>query len=152
MLREKVAVMSECASLTVHYNGHEDVLKLRDAYGTIRCSMARDTPDSPGSRHWAATCSASQQTAMKTHPHLLTTLKAVAVSRYDTMHIPQRRMSMASLEVTGRHHWASTCSNNIHQTCLCTHFLSTCWNRREAKGWPLITVGYNISNWWEAIK
>ena len=49
---------------------------------------------------------------------LLTILMALAVWRYDTVHIAQRRRFLAFLKATKRHHWASTCSNNINWTCL----------------------------------
>ena len=97
-----------------------------------------------------------QQTMMKKRPPLLaiSNIKAVVVRRYNTARIAWRRRSMASLEATGHHHWASTRSNNIHRTCLRAFFLillSTCWNVCKAKGWLQITKGV-WPNWCEAIK
>ena len=67
-----------------------------------------------------------QQTMMKKRPPLLaiSNIKAVVVRRFNTARIAWRKRSMASLEATGHHHWASTRSNNIHRTCLLTFFFN----------------------------
>lgn len=101
-----------------------------NARGISQCCMARDTPDNPGSHHRTATCSVSpwqlsgrQATNNdETTPSFAGHIKAVVVRRYNTARIARRRRSMASLEATGHHHRASTCSNNIHRTCLRTFF------------------------------
>jgi hypothetical protein len=89
-----------------------------------QCSMPMATPKATGCRHQATTCSVSpqhppgqqankQQTTNT--PTKLAVLMAIAMRQYDTVRIAQWRRSRASLETTGCHHRASTCSDS-HQS------------------------------------
>jgi hypothetical protein len=51
-------------------------------------------------------------------PSLLAILMAMVVRWYNTVHITQWRRSRASLEATGRSHWASIMSDNIKRSYL----------------------------------
>ncbi len=53
-----------------------------------------------------------KQTTIINTPTKLAVLMAIVMPRYDTVHIAQWRRSRASLEATGCHHWASTCSDS----------------------------------------
>ncbi len=90
-----------------------------------QCGMSRATPEATGRQHWATTCSVSpqlppgqqankQQSTNTSRKQAV--LMAMAMRRYVTALIPQWRRSRASLEATGRHHWASIMSDNINWT------------------------------------
>ncbi len=64
--------------------------------GIAQCGMSRATPEATGCHHWAATCSVSpqwppgqQQTTQQQQngPTLIAILMAMAVCRYNTVHI-----------------------------------------------------------------
>ncbi len=94
--------------------------------GIAWCSMSRATLEATGRQHWATTCSvllqhlpgqhANKQQSENT-PTKLAVLMAIAMWPYNTAYIAWWRRSRASLEATGCHHWASTCSNGINGTC-----------------------------------
>ena len=93
--------------------------------GIAQCSMSRATPEATGRRHRATTCyvspqrppgqQANKQQSTNT-PKKVAMLMAMAVRRYNTRHITQRRRFRALLEATGRRHWASIMSDNIKGT------------------------------------
>ena len=95
-----------------------------DSDGIAQCGMTRATPEATGCRHRATTCSvlpqrppgqqANKQQSTNT-PTKLAVSMAIAMRRYDTACIARWRGSRASLEATGCHHWASTCSNSINR-------------------------------------
>jgi hypothetical protein len=98
-----------------------------DTDGIARCGMSRATPEATGYRHRGTTCSISPQRppgqqAIKQQstntPRKQAVLMAMAMRRYVTARIVQWRRSRASLEATGRRHWASIMSNNINWTWL----------------------------------
>ena len=67
-----------------------------------------------------APASARQQTNKQQStntPTKLAVSMAIAMRRYNNACIAQWRRSRASLEATGCHHWASTCSDSINWTC-----------------------------------
>jgi hypothetical protein len=95
--------------------------------GIAQCSMSRATLEATGRRHRATTCSVSprrppgkqaNKLQSTNTPTKLAILMAMAMRRYITARIAQWRRSRASLEATGRHHWASIMSNNIKGTWL----------------------------------
>ncbi len=97
--------------------------------GIAWCGMSRATPEATGCWHQVTTCSispqqppgqANKQQSTNT-PTKLVLFMAMGMHRYVTAHISQWRRSRASLEVTGRHHWATIMPNNINQTWL-QHF------------------------------
>jgi hypothetical protein len=98
-----------------------------DTDGIAQCGMSRATPEATGRWHWAITHSvlpqqlpgqqAYKQQSTNT-PAKLAILMAMAMRWYVTAHIAQWRRSRASLEATGRHHWASIMPNNIVRTWL----------------------------------
>ncbi len=110
-----------------------------------QCSMSRATPEATGCPHHANTCSISwwppgqQQTKQLWNiaPTLLAIWMSIAVRRCHTVCITWWGRFMAFLEATGRHHWASICSNNIGLTYQCQFLwnlsLSTCWKRPQGK-------------------
>ncbi len=85
--------------------------------------MSRATPEATGRRHWATTHyvlpqqplrqQANKQQSTNT-PKKVAVLMAMAMRRYVIVCIAQWRRSRASLEATGRRHWASIMSNNIN--------------------------------------
>jgi hypothetical protein len=95
-----------------------------------RCGMSKATPEATGCWHWATARSvlpqqlpgqqAYKQQSTNT-PAKLAVLMAMAMHRYVTACSAQWRRSRASLEATGRHHWASIMPDNIHRTWL-RHF------------------------------
>ncbi len=98
-----------------------------------QCSMSRAIPKATGCCHRATICSVlpqhlpgQQQTKQQQNstPTLLTVLMAMAMHWYITAHIAQWRRSRASLEATGRRHWASICSNSSNQSFQNRLFLS----------------------------
>ncbi len=100
--------------------------------GVARCVMSKATLEATGRHHQATTCSVSpqwlpEQQANKQQstntPKKVAMLMAVAVCRYNTVHIAQWRRSRALLEATGCRHWASIMSNNINWTWLQHLFL-----------------------------
>ncbi len=101
--------------------------------GIARCGMSRATPEATGCRHRATTHyispqrppghKANKQQSTNT-PKKVAVLMAMAMCRYVTGHISHWRSSRASLEATGRHHWASIMSNNINWTWLRCFFWS----------------------------
>ncbi len=98
-----------------------------DAKHISQCSMSRATLEATGRRHQAATHSvlpqrppgqqANKQESPNT-PTKLAVLMVMAMRQYVTASIAQWRRSRASLEATGRRHWASIMSNNIKGTRL----------------------------------
>ncbi len=107
-------------------------------HGITRCSKSRATLDAPGSCHQATTCSvlpypppgqqANKQQSTNT-PKKVAVLMVMAMHRYVTAGIAQWRRSRASLEATGRRHWASIMSNNMNWTWLRWFFL--CFHRQN---------------------
>ncbi len=102
-------------------------MRWSNEHGIARCSKSRATLDVPGSRHWVTTCYVSpqrppgQQTNKQQStntPKKVAVLMAMAMHRHITTHIAQWRRSGASLEATGRRHWASIMSDNINGTWL----------------------------------
>ncbi len=103
------------------------VVRRSNTDGIARCSMSRATLEATGRRHWATTCyvspqrlpgqQANKQQSTNT-PKKVAILMAMAMCRYVTMHIAQWRRSRASLEATGRCHWASIMSDNMNWTWL----------------------------------
>ncbi len=95
--------------------------------GIAQCSMSRATPEATGRRHRATTCyvlpqwppeqQANKQQSTDT-PKKVAVLMAMAMRRYVTARIAQWRRSRASLEASGRHHWASIMYDNINWTWL----------------------------------
>ncbi len=91
------------------------------------CGMSRATPKATGCWHRATSCSvspqrppgqqANKQQSTNT-PTKLAVLMAMAMRRYVTACIAQWRRSRASLEATGRCHWASIMSDNKNRTWL----------------------------------
>ena len=92
--------------------------------GIAQWRMSRAISEATGCRHRAFTCSVSlprtpgrqsnTQQWINT-PTLRAVLMAIAMRRYNTARIAQWRGSRASLEATGCHHRASTCSDS-HQS------------------------------------
>ncbi len=84
--------------------------------------MSRATPEAAGCRHRATTCSvlpqrppgqqAYSQQSTNTRAKMAI-LMAMAMRRYVTARIAQWRRSRASLEATGRRHWASIMPDNM---------------------------------------
>jgi hypothetical protein len=96
--------------------------------------MSRATPEASGCRHQATTCSVlpqpppgQQQTKQQQYhaPTLLAILMVVAVLRYNTAHIAQWRRSRASLEATGRCHWASIAADGSNWSRI--HWIFRCF-------------------------
>jgi hypothetical protein len=98
-----------------------------------QCGMSREaTREATGCRHQATTCSvspqrlpgqqANKQQSTNT-PRKQAGLMAMAMRRYVTAWIARWRRSRASLEATGRCHWASIMSDNINRTWLRQVFL-----------------------------
>ena len=107
-----------------------------------RWSMSWATPEASRYRHWATTCSVlprqppENQAKQRRWTTLLAILMEMTMHWYDTMHIAWWKRFEASIEATGRRHWASICSNIINWTCLrrfCV-YLSTLWKRAQSKG------------------
>ncbi len=106
--------------------------------GIAQCGMSRATLEATGCCHWATTHSvlpqrppgqqANKQQSTNT-PEKVAVLMAMAMRRYVTVHIAWWRRSRASLEATGRCHWASIMSNNINQTWLRRFFW--CFHRQN---------------------
>jgi hypothetical protein len=95
--------------------------------GIAQCGMSRATLEATGRQHWATTCfvlpqrvpgqQAYKQQSTNT-PAKLAILMAMAVRQNVTVRIAQQRRSRASLEATGRQHWASIMLDNIVGTWL----------------------------------
>jgi hypothetical protein len=112
--------------------------------GIAQCGMSRATPEATGCCHWATTRyvlpqrpprqQANKQQSTNT-PKMVVVLMAMAMRRYVTAHIAQWRRFRASLEATGRCHWASIMSDNINWTCLRRFF--QCFHRqnRRTRSW-----------------
>jgi hypothetical protein len=108
------------------------VVRRSDTDGIARCGMSTATPEATGRWHRATTCSvlpqrppghqAYKQQSTNT-PAKLAISMAMAMRRYVTARIAQWRRSRASLEATGRHHWASIMHDNIVRTWLRWFFL-----------------------------
>jgi hypothetical protein len=102
-------------------------VRRRDTDGIAQCGMSRTTPEATGRCHRVTTCyvlpqwppgqQANKQQSTNT-PTKLAVLMAMAMRRYITAHIAQWWRSRASLEATGRHHWASIMSDNVNWTWL----------------------------------
>jgi hypothetical protein len=101
--------------------------------GIARCGISRATPEATGRCHRATTCSilpqrppgqqAYKQQSTNT-PAKMAILMAMAMRRYVTTRITRWRRSRASLEATGRRHWASIAANSCNQSSLPHFFLS----------------------------
>jgi len=84
-----------------------------------RCSMTRALPEATGRRHWATTGSTlpaaagapANETTMQHVPTLLAISMALAMRRYNTVHIAQWKRFLAFKKATKRHHRASTRSD-----------------------------------------
>jgi hypothetical protein len=97
----------------------------RDTDNIARCGMSRATPEATGRRHRVTTCyvlpqrppgqQANKQQSTNT-PKKVAVLMAMVMRRYVTACIAQWRRSRASLEATGRCHWARIMSDNINRT------------------------------------
>ena len=106
------------------------VVRQCDTKRIAHCSMPRATSEANGCRHMVTTCSvspqrppgqqANKQKSTNT-PTKLAILMAIASRRYNAVRIAQWRRLRASLEATGCHHRASTCSNS-HQSDMPTPF------------------------------
>ncbi len=102
------------------------------------CSMSRATPEATGRRHPVTTHyvspqqppgqQANKQQSTNT-PKKVAILMAKAMCRYVTTCIAQWRRSRASLEATGRSHWASIMSDNINWTWL--RWVFWCFHRKN---------------------
>ncbi len=89
----------------------------RNSCGIARWRMSRAILEATGRCHRATTCSillprtpgwqSTTQWWINT-PTLRAVLMAIAMRRYDTVHIAQWRRSRASPKATGFHYWAST--------------------------------------------
>ncbi len=103
-----------------------------DEHGIAWCGMSRATLEATGCWHWVTTHSvlpqqlpgqqAYKQQSTNTCAKMAI-LMAMAMGRYVTAHIVRWRRSRASLETTGRHHWASIMSNNIKPDMATTVFI-----------------------------
>ena len=126
-----------------------------DTKHIAQCSMPRATPEATGCRHWATTHSvlpqhlpgqqANKQQSTIT-PTKLAVSMAIAMWRYETACIAQWRRSRATLEATGCHHRASTCSDS-HQSDMPTPvFPDVFYCQIVEKGHKAIAVmlSYNI--------
>jgi hypothetical protein len=95
--------------------------------GIAQCSISRATAKDTGCWHRATTCSVSpqrppgqkayKQQATNT-PAKMAILMAMVMRRYVTARIARWRRSRASLEATGRRHWAGIMPDNIVGTWL----------------------------------
>ncbi len=110
--------------------------------GIAQCNVSRATMEATGCRHWAtSTCSVSPQRPPGQQAYKqqstntrakMAILMAMAMRQYVTACIAQWRRSRASIEVTGRRHWASITPDNIVRTWLRWFFSSFhCQNRRK---------------------
>jgi hypothetical protein len=112
--------------------------------GIAQCGMSRATLEATGRCHRVTTRSllpprppgqqANKQQSTNT-PTLLAVLMAMAMCQYVTAHIAQWRRSRASLEATGRCHWASIMSNNIKGTWLHRFFDVFHRQNRRKRSW-----------------
>jgi hypothetical protein len=100
--------------------------------GIAQCGISRATPEATGRRHRATTRSVSPQQPpgqqaykqqSKNTPAKMAILKAMAMRRYVTTRIARWRRSRASLEATGRCHWASIAANSCNRSSLPCFFL-----------------------------
>jgi hypothetical protein len=151
--QKKAATTNECTSIAGHFDGHAEALKqsmrhcpMEDVQGHIRatrrCHRATtrsvSLPQTPGRQ------STTQQ--WLNTPTLRAVSMAIAMRRYDTARIARWRGSRASLEATGCHHWASTCSDSM-QLDIPTPVLSDVFHCQivekatKPQGWPQITIG-----------
>ncbi len=116
----KLTMTNECTSSAGRFDGHGDT------DGIAQCGMTRATPEATGCRHRATSRSilpqrlpgqhANKQQSTNTPTKLVVSM-AIAMRRYDTARITRWRRTRASLEATGCHHRASTCSDSIKGTC-----------------------------------
>jgi hypothetical protein len=103
-----------------------------DTDSVSQCSMSRATLEATGRRNRATTCyvssqrppgqQANKQQSTNT-PKKVAVLMAMAMRRYVIVRIAQWRRFRASLEATGRRHWASIMSDNVNRTWLRWFFL-----------------------------
>ncbi len=110
--------------------------------GIPQCGMSRAIPEATGRCHRATTCyvlpqqppgqQANKQQSTNT-PKKVAVLMATAMHRYKTAHTAQLRRSRASLEATGRRHWASIMSDNINWTWLWWFFSMFSSSKPEEK-------------------
>jgi hypothetical protein len=99
--------------------------------GIAQWGMSRATLEATGCRHWATTCSvlpqwppgqqANKQPSKNT-PRKLAVLMAMAMRRYVTAHIAQRRRFRALLDATKRHHPANIAANSCNWSRICRIF------------------------------
>jgi hypothetical protein len=109
--------------------------------GIAQCGMSTATPEATGRRHQVTTCSllpqwppgqhAYKQQSTNTSAKLAISM-AMAMCRYVTACIARWRRSRASLEATGRRHWAMP--NNIVRTWL-QRFLCFHPQNRRKRSW-----------------
>ena len=140
---------NKCTSSAGHFGGHRGA---PEQYRLHR--PMRNVHEYSGS-HWrpklgdyslcispASTRATINKTTIKQYTHFAGHL---AMQRYNTTRIARWRGSRASLEATGCHHWASTCSDSIKGTCQCRFcsmfFIVKLPKNHKAQGWPLITIG-----------
>ncbi len=97
-----------------------------------RCGMSRAIPEATGRRHQATTHSLLPQQLpgqqenkeqSSNTPRKQAVLMDMAMQQYVTAQIARWRRSRASLEATGRCHWASIMSDNMNWTWLRRFFL-----------------------------
>jgi hypothetical protein len=94
----------------------------------------------------AATMVTANKTTMQDVSTLLTILMAMAVRRYNTVRITQRRRSRAFIKATKRCHQVSTCSDK-HKSDMPTPVLFGLFHRQMVKKglgltfWLPITIG-----------
>jgi hypothetical protein len=129
MMMAKSMMTIKCTSSASHWNGHGGL----PVQYEVHCPMQHDQGYSRS--HWmtqlgnyslsiapAAARATATKHQQKHAPTLLAISMAVAVGWYDSTYIAQWRRSRASLEATGRHHWASNKSNNLQGTYLCQFY------------------------------
>jgi hypothetical protein len=116
---------SKCTSIVAHFEGLADAPVQYKAHHPMQYAQG-----CTGS-HWVlplgdyllciapAAARATETKQQQRHKlTLLAVLMAMAMRRYVTAHIARWTRSRASLEATGRHHWATIMSNNIKGTYL----------------------------------
>ncbi len=122
------------------------VVRWSNTDGIVQCSMSRATTEATRPRYWATTHfvlpqwlpgqQANKQQSTNT-PTKLAVLMAAVVRWYNTACIAWWRRSRASLEATGRCHWASIAVNNISGHGYDGFFkcfsLSTRWKRSQVE-------------------
>ncbi len=119
--------------------------------GIARCNVSRATTKVTGCWHWVTTCSVLPQRPPGQHAYKqqstntrvkMAILMAMAIRQYVTTCIAQWRRSRASIEATGRRHWASIMPDNIVRTWLRWFFFDVFIVKTVGKGhrWTLRTL------------